>query len=69
MAMSGMGFDLLAAVIGFTFIGYWIDRKYATGPWGVVIGAVLGIVGGLYNFLRLALRASRTSAESHDPHE
>lgn len=64
MALAGLGFELLAAIAGFAFVGYWIDRHYETAPWGLVIGAVLGIVGGLYNFIKAATRATREDAES-----
>jgi F0F1-type ATP synthase assembly protein I len=56
---SGVGLELAGAVAGFTLIGYWIDRHYGTSPWGLVVGLVLGIVGGLYNFVREALQATR----------
>ena len=59
MALAGLGFELLAAIIGFAFVGYWVDRHYETAPWGLVIGAVLGIIGGLYNYVRAATRATR----------
>jgi F0F1-type ATP synthase assembly protein I len=62
MSLTGMGFELLAAVAGFTFLGYWIDRHYETSPWGLVICALLGIIGGLYNFIRTATRAAGTEA-------
>ncbi len=56
---SGVGLELAGAVAGFTLAGYWIDRHYGTNPWGLVVGLVLGIVGGLYNFVREALQATR----------
>ena len=59
MALSGLGFELVAAVAGFAFVGFWIDRHYETDPWGLVICAVLGIVGGLYNFIRAAMKATQ----------
>lgn len=62
MALAGLGFELVAAIAGFAFVGYWIDRHYETTPWGLVVGAILGIVGGLYNFIRSALRATGTDA-------
>jgi ATP synthase protein I len=62
MSLTGMGFELLAAVAGFTFVGYWIDRHFGTSPWGLVVCALLGIVGGLYNFIRTATRASGTGS-------
>jgi len=63
MALAGLGFELLAAIVGFSFVGYWIDRHYETGPWGLIICALLGIVGGLYNFIRVATRVTRESSE------
>jgi F0F1-type ATP synthase assembly protein I len=59
MALAGLGFELLAAIVGFSFVGYWIDRHYETEPWGLIVCALLGIAGGLYNFIRAATRATR----------
>jgi F0F1-type ATP synthase assembly protein I len=56
---SGVGLELAGAVAGFALVGYWIDRHYGTNPWGLVVGVVLGMVGGLYNFVREALQATR----------
>jgi len=57
--LSGIGIELVAAVVGFMFLGYWWDRHFATRPWGVLIGAVLGLVGGLYNVVRQSLVSVR----------
>jgi F0F1-type ATP synthase assembly protein I len=57
--LSGIGFELVAAVVGFTFVGYWWDRYFGSRPWGVLIGAVLGLVGGMYNVIRQSLVATR----------
>lgn len=55
MRYAGMGVELGGAIIGFTLVGLWIDHRYGTQPKGVMIGAVLGIVGGMYNFIRQAV--------------
>ncbi len=47
--------ELAGAVVGFCLLGVWIDHRYATKPYGVLICALLGLVGGLYNFIRQAL--------------
>ena len=60
MRMASSGFDLAIVVGGFTAIGWWLDRKYGWAPWGVLTGAILGIVGGLGNFLRAARAASKS---------
>jgi F0F1-type ATP synthase assembly protein I len=66
MALSGLGVELVAVVVGFTFVGFWIDRHYGTAPWALIVCAVFGIVGGLYNFVRAALRASGRSTDRRD---
>ena len=63
MSLAGLGMELAAAVIGATLLGFWIDRKLESEPWGVVIGALVGIVGGLYNFVRQASRAARSTRD------
>ena len=55
--------ELAAAVGGLAFAGYWVDRHYGSQPWGLLIGLVLGIVGGLYNLVREALQATREAQQ------
>lgn len=62
---AGIGLELAGAVAGFALLGYWIDRHYASQPWGLVGGLVLGMVGGLYNMVKEALSATR-EARSED---
>lgn len=51
---SSIGFDFAAAVAGLTLLGWAFDRFQGTEPWGLLTGACLGIVGGLYNSLKAA---------------
>jgi len=67
-----MGFELSASVVGFALLGLWIDRRYDTDPWGVLIGSLLGVVGGLYNLIRTSLRILNPGSsvrKSEDDHE
>jgi F0F1-type ATP synthase assembly protein I len=67
MRLASAGFDLAAAIGGFTLIGYWVDRHWDSAPWGVLTGALLGLVGGLYNLIRASLAAaSEAQREDHD---
>jgi ATP synthase protein I len=59
----GIGMELAAAVVGFTLLGYWIDRHFGTEPWALVICIALGLVGGTYNLIRSSLSAAREDAE------
>lgn len=59
LSLAGMGFDLAASVGVGMLLGWWIDRRFETGPWGTIICASMGIVGGLLNFVRAGQRAAR----------
>lgn len=48
----GVGFEFAAAVGGLALLGYWVDRHFATEPWGVVVGALVGLIGGTYNLIK-----------------
>jgi F0F1-type ATP synthase assembly protein I len=57
LRFSGVGIEFVAAIAGFALVGYWVDRHWDTKPWGLVIGAVLGLIGGMYNLIRESLGA------------
>jgi F0F1-type ATP synthase assembly protein I len=48
--------------------GYWGDQKLGTSPWLVVVGAVLGLTGGMLQLFRGLNRASRSvKSEKKNP--
>ena len=63
---AGVGVEFAAAVAGFTLVGFWIDRHYDSRPWGVLIGAFLGLTGGMYNLIRESLAAFREIDRTKD---
>lgn len=63
LRFGGIGLEFAAAVAVFILIGYWVDRNYGSSPKGVLIGAILGIIGGGYNFIRQSLMASRQAVK------
>jgi F0F1-type ATP synthase assembly protein I len=56
---SGVGLELAGAVAGLSLLGYWIDGKFDTSPWGLLGGLAMGLVGGIYNLVKSSLAASR----------
>jgi F0F1-type ATP synthase assembly protein I len=64
---SGVGLDFVAALVGFALVGYWVDHHYHCRPWGLVIGALLGLVGGSYNLIRASLAAFRRLEQEEHP--
>lgn len=62
---ASMGLELAGAIVGLTLVGLWVDYAFGTAPIGVLVGACLGVVGGLYNLIREALRMSSQSGVPH----
>ena len=58
MRYVGIGLELTASVVVLALLGWWVDRSFGTAPWGLLIGALIGIVGGMYNMVRSALEAT-----------
>lgn len=47
VAMSGVGFEFVAAVLLPGALGWWADRWLQSSPWLMIAGGVLGFVAGL----------------------
>jgi F0F1-type ATP synthase assembly protein I len=58
-----LGMQLTLAVVVFFFIGYWLDQKWNTSPWLTLTGATIGAGGGMYKFIREAMKLSDQSDE------
>lgn len=48
----GAAISLFAAVVGGLIVGWLLDRWLGTGPWLLVVGFILGMAGGFYEFIR-----------------
>ncbi len=41
------------------FLGYWLDSRFDTTPWLLVVGALLGIALGFYAFFKAVIPMGR----------
>ena len=57
--MAHMGLELAGAVLVFGLVGWYVDHKMGSEPWGLGIGLFVGFVGGMYLFIKEALKANR----------
>jgi F0F1-type ATP synthase assembly protein I len=56
--LTGIGVEFAAAVGAFCLLGWWIDHHWKIEKhWGLLICAMLGLIGGMYNLIRQALAA------------
>ena len=63
---AGMGIELAGAICGLTLAGYWFDRHYQTGRKATIIGVLIGVFGGMYNFIRQAMAMSRQAQRDYE---
>ncbi len=61
LALAGTAVTEMAAPI---IIGVWLDNKYGWAPWGLTVGAILGVVGGIAHLVWVA---NRLNAEPRKP--
>ena len=46
----------MGVVVGGGLLGWFIDSRLGSAPWGVMLGSVLGLVGGLVRLVRTTAR-------------
>jgi F0F1-type ATP synthase assembly protein I len=63
---SGAGLELAGATAGLALLGYWIDHRFGTAPWAILVGVVIGIGGGLYNLVKTSLAAMREAGDDDE---
>ncbi|MEQ1919795.1 MAG: AtpZ/AtpI family protein [Elusimicrobiota bacterium] len=51
LALS-VGWELASFSLLGVGLGYWLDRHFKSSPWGTLVGALFGIVIGLYRLIR-----------------
>jgi len=54
----GMGLEVAIGVGLGSLIGWWLDRRYHWS-WGMIIGAMIGLAGGMYLLIREAIRMNK----------
>lgn len=55
-AFASAGVEMAGGIGLFALLGWLVDRWLGTDPWGLVTGAVLGLVGGMYLIIKAAGR-------------
>ena len=48
------GITLVASVVTFCGLGYFLDRWLGTDPWLLIAGIILGSAAGLFEFIRIS---------------
>ncbi|MCH8170425.1 MAG: AtpZ/AtpI family protein [Bacteroidetes bacterium] len=55
----GLGIQLAVTVSVMVLLGYWLDNKFQTSPYLILIFSFLGIISALYNFLKTVIKTPK----------
>jgi len=51
---ASASYSLIASILLFIFIGFYIDNHFETSPIGIIVGMVIGLVVGFYQMIKVA---------------
>ena len=63
--LSGMGIELASHILAGVLLGWLLDKLFKTAPVWLVVGSITGLVVGMAEFIRSALKAQREAGEKH----
>jgi F0F1-type ATP synthase assembly protein I len=46
---AGVGIQFAASIVLFLYAGRWVDARFGTDPWGVIIGVFTGASAAFYS--------------------
>jgi F0F1-type ATP synthase assembly protein I len=55
--MAGLGVEFIVAILILGGLGYWLDGRWGTRPWLMVIGGAAGFALGMWHMVRAAMKA------------
>ena len=58
-AFAGSGIQLVVSILLFVYLGRWLDAKFGTTPWLLVLGAFVGAFAGFYSMYRALMAHTR----------
>jgi F0F1-type ATP synthase assembly protein I len=51
-----VGLELACVLLVCVLLGHYLDTKFHSSPWGLLVGILLGVVGGGWLAYRMAMR-------------
>jgi ATP synthase protein I len=59
-SLAQVGLEMVVPIA----VGIWLQDRFELRPWGVVVGAVLGLAGGLAHLVVISNRQNRSGSGS-----
>jgi F0F1-type ATP synthase assembly protein I len=61
--LMGLGLQFVVAILLSLYAGMWLDAKLHTGPWLMLIGALIGASAGFYSMFRVLMSEDKRMDE------
>ncbi len=61
---AGVGLQFALTIVVFAFAGIWLDKRFGTSPWLVILGVFIGAAAGFFSIYRQLMAAQRRAEES-----
>ena len=55
----GLGLEIAVGVGLGLAVGLWLDRRYNSSPWGMLIGSMVGLAAGMYLLIKDVMRINK----------
>ena len=55
--LGTLGLSFVMAIVLGTAAGWWVDGRFNSDPWGILVGFVLGFAAAILNVVRITRRA------------
>ena len=55
--LGTLGLSFVIAIVLGTAAGWWVDGRFNSDPWGILVGFVLGFAAAILNVVRITRRA------------
>jgi F0F1-type ATP synthase assembly protein I len=59
--VGGIGFELAVPALLCALVGYYLDKRWGSGPWLTLVGTLVGTAAGLLQLIRAAKRLDNGS--------
>jgi F0F1-type ATP synthase assembly protein I len=59
--VGGIGFELAVPALLCALVGYYLDKRWGSGPWLTLVGTLVGTAAGLLQLIRAVKRLDNGS--------
>jgi F0F1-type ATP synthase assembly protein I len=56
---AGVGLQFAVTIVVFALLGIWLDKRWHTSPWLVIVGVFFGATAGFWTMYRQMVKKQR----------